>query len=417
MNISKDKKRLASNFLSLSALQVFTYVLPLLTLPYLVRVLGVEKYGLVMFAQSVIMFFSILVDYGFNLSATREVSIHRDNKEKITEIFSSVIIIKLGLMIVSLFLLTVIVFSFEKFYVDKELYFITYLIVVGQGLFPVWYFQGLERMKYITLINILSRVIFTIAIFIFIHEEDDYILLPVLNGLGVISGSIYSLYIIKKVFNQKFVFQGFGTLYKYFKDSTNFFFSRVSVSIYTSANAIVLGLFTNNTMVGYYSIAEKLYQAIQGLYGPITQALYPYVAKEKNIKLFKKIFYSVITLNIMGVIFLFYFGESIFSFLFTQEVGEESIDVFHIFLLANLVTVPSVLIGYPLLGALGYTRFANNSVIFGSFIHFFGLSILVFFGGINIYNVVLMVVLTEFFVFTYRIFWVINKKLYNEVVI
>ena len=71
MNISKDKKRLASNFLSLSALQVFTYVLPLLTLPYLVRVLGVEKYGLVMFAQSVIMFFSILVDYGFNLSATR----------------------------------------------------------------------------------------------------------------------------------------------------------------------------------------------------------------------------------------------------------------------------------------------------------------------------------------------------------
>ena len=319
-------------------------------------------------------------------------------------------------MIVSLFLLTVIVFSFEKFYVDKELYFITYLIVVGQGLFPVWYFQGLERMKYITSINILSRIVFTVAIFIFIHDEGDYILLPVLNSLGVVSGSVYSLYIIKKVFNQKFVFQDFITIYKYFKDSTDFFFSRVSVSIYTSANAIVLGLFTNNTMVAYYSIAEKLYQAIQGFYGPINQALYPYVAKEKNIKLFKKIFYSVIILNIMGVIFLFYFGESIFTLLFTQEIGDESIEVFHIFLLANLVTVPSVLIGYPLLGALGYTQYANSSVIFGSFIHFLGLSVLVFFGNVNIYSVVLMVVLTELFVFTYRMFWVINKKLYNEVI-
>lgn len=415
--VSQDKKRLLSNFLSLSVLQIFTYALPLLTLPYLVRVLGVEKYGLVMFAQSLIVFFNILVDYGFNLSATREVSVNRDNKEKITEIFSSVMTIKLLLLTASLLLLTIVVFSFERFYADKELYFITFTLVLGQALFPIWYFQGLERMKYITLINILSRVIFTVAIFIFIHEEGDYILVPLLNGLGVITGGIYALYLIRKSFNQKFVIQNLTTLKRHFKDSTDFFFSRVSVSIYTSANAIVLGLFTNNTMVGYYSIAEKLYQTIQGLYGPITQALYPYVAKEKNIKLFKKIFYSVITLNIMGVIFLFYFGESIFSFLFTQEVGEESIDVFHIFLLANLVTVPSVLIGYPLLGALGYTRFANNSVIFGSFIHFFGLSILVFFGGINIYNVVLMVVLTEFFVFTYRIFWVINKKLYNEIVI
>src|SRR5690554_5063636 len=206
---SEDKKRLLGNFLSLSGLQVFTYILPLITLPYLVRVLGVEKYGLVMFAQSFIMFFNILVDYGFNLSATREVSVNRDNKEKITEIFSSVMTIKLLLLTVSLLFLTIIVFSFERFYADKELYFITFTLVLGQALFPIWYFQGLERMKYITLINVFSRIIFTAAIFIFIHEESDYILVPLLNGLGVITGSFYALYLIKKSFNQRFVIQNF----------------------------------------------------------------------------------------------------------------------------------------------------------------------------------------------------------------
>jgi len=107
---TQDKKRLLSNFFSLSVLQVFTYILPLLTLPYLVRVLGMEKFGLVMFAQAFLMFFNVLVDYGFNLSATREISIHRDDKSKLTEIFSSVIGIKAILLVISFLILTIIIF-------------------------------------------------------------------------------------------------------------------------------------------------------------------------------------------------------------------------------------------------------------------------------------------------------------------
>ena len=97
----EENKQLLSNFLSLTTLQAFTYILPLITLPYLVRVLGTEKFGLVMFAQAFIIFFNIFVDYGFNLSATREVSVNRDNKNKLTEIYSSVISIKLLLLVVS----------------------------------------------------------------------------------------------------------------------------------------------------------------------------------------------------------------------------------------------------------------------------------------------------------------------------
>src|SRR5690554_5734970 len=406
---SEDKKRLLGNFLSLSGLQVFTYILPLITLPYLVRVLGVEKYGLVMFAQSFIMFFNILVDYGFNLSATREIAVNRDNKAKVTEIYSSVMTIKVLLLGASFAVLSGIVFSVEKFTPDATLYLLTFLMVVGQALFPIWYFQGMERMKYITIINILSRVVFTVAIFVFVHNENDYVLVPVLNGLCACVGSVYALWLIKACFKQKYEFQSLKNIKLHFKDSTQFFLSRVAVSLYTSANTFVLGLVTNNTMVGYYSIAEKLYQAMQGLYGPITQALYPYVAKERNIALFKIIFKIIVASNIFGVLILYFSIEFIFLILFGQEVGAESVEVFRILLIANLIVVPSILIGYPLLAALGHVYYANMSVIYASAFHFAGVFTLYALDQVTIYNVALLVVFTELVNAMYRFFYVYKK--------
>jgi PST family polysaccharide transporter len=194
---TEDKKRLLGNFFSLSVLQIFSYVLPLLTLPYLVRVLGVETFGLISFATAFIIFFNILVDYGFNLSATREVSIHREDKEKITQIYSSVLTIKFILTILSFIILSFIVFIFDKFNSHIELYLITFLSVVGQAFFPIWYFQGMEKMRYITIINISSKVIFTIAIFIFVHKESDYLLVPfVLQEFSEYFGLVEPLFLI-----------------------------------------------------------------------------------------------------------------------------------------------------------------------------------------------------------------------------
>lgn len=408
---SEDKKRLLGNFLSLSGLQIFTYILPLITLPYLVRVLGVEKYGLVMFAQSFIMFFNILVDYGFNLSATREIAVNRENKDKVTEIYSSVMSIKLMLLAVSFAVLASVVYGFEKFTPDANLYFLTFLLVVGQALFPIWYFQGMERMKYITIINILSRVIFTVAIFGFVHQEDDYILVPVLNGLGACVGSIYALWLVRTSFKQKLELQSWKAISLHFKDSTQFFLSRVAVSLYTSANTFVLGIFTNNTAVGYYAIAEKLYMAIQSLFGPITQALYPYVAKERNISLYKKILYTITGLNFVGVAVLYFFGIYIFEIIFTKSVAVESISIFNILLFGNLAAVPSVMIGYPLLAALGFTNKANLSVLLAAVFHMIGLTLLVAFKQINEFSIAYLFLLTECIVLLYRAFYIKKYKL------
>jgi len=138
------RKRLLENFLSLSVLQGVNYILPLITVPYLVRVLGPEKFGLLAFIRAFVQYFAILTAYGFGFSATRKISICREDKERVSEIFSSVILIKSGFMLISFFVLTALVFAIPKFNTERMVYLFAFGMVVGNVLFPVWFFQGME---------------------------------------------------------------------------------------------------------------------------------------------------------------------------------------------------------------------------------------------------------------------------------
>lgn len=320
----EDKKRLISNFFFLSLLQGANYILPLLTLPYLLRVLGVEYFGLLAFATATVAYFGILTDYGFSLTVTREISIYRDNKQKIIEIFSSVMIIKVVFLILSFLLLSLLVFSFEKFSKEWLVYFLTFGTIIGQILFPIWLFQGLESMKYITYLNILSRVIFTVTIFLFVKEQNDYYLVPFLTSLGYLITGIWSLFIVRKEFGIVFQFQNWITIKYYLLDGKDIFISRIFSSLYRNSNVIILGFLTNNTVVGYYSVAEKVIQILQSLQDIVGNTLFPYFSKKFdkskksffniNKKFFKFIFASyfsitLVTLVLSGFITFVLLGE------------------------------------------------------------------------------------------------------------
>ncbi len=408
---SEDKKRLIYNFFSLSILQGVNYILPLITLPYLVRVLGIEKFGLIMFAQAFIQYFIIFTDYGFNLSATREISINRNNKEKISEIFCSVMTIRFFLLILSFIIMSIIVFSFDRFRKEWLVYYLTFGIVIGQFLFPVWFFQGMEKMKYITFLNITSKSIFVIAIFLFIHDAHDYIYVPLLYSLGFILAGLISLYIIIKNFQVAFKIYRTKTLIKYFIDSSQFFLSRISVSLYTVSNTFFTGIFLGNTMAGLYSAAEKVYYAIVGIYQPLNDALYPFMSQKKDICLFKKIFFFVFFLSLVLWFFIFIFSDEIIRILYGNDFYISS-NLLKIFSLLGIIMVPAILIGYPFVAALGYPKYANFSVVIASVIHIALLIMII--PILNIYIVVVISVISQLFVLIIRIYGVRKHNLWRE---
>jgi len=408
---SDKKKILFSNFCSLSVLQGVNYVLPLITFPYLVRVLGVEKFGLVAFAQAFVQYFVILTDYGFDLSATREISIHREDKQKISEIFISVLTIKFALMVLSLILLSVIVFSFSKFKSDWQLYFLAFGMIFGQVLFPVWLFQGMERMKYMVFLNMASKFFFTVLIFIVIRETADYIYVPLVNSLGFIIAGILGQWLAFRNFGIRLRLPTTVCLWSHFKNSTQFFLSRVSVAIYTSSNVFFLGLFTNNTVVGYYSAAEKIYLAFQCVYQPLTNAIYPYMAKHRDVAVYKNIFKLSLVLNTVSCILLFIFSRPLVALVFGNDFYP-SVTILRIFSIALLFLVPAVLLGYPFLAAMGFSQYANGSVIAASFFHLAVLAIASV-CGISGLIVAVLVVITTIFILALRIYGVQKHKLWD----
>ncbi|WP_179021464.1 oligosaccharide flippase family protein [Winogradskyella forsetii] len=327
----KEKKVLANNYLSLLILQAANYLLPLLILPFLVRVLGTDKFGLVMFAQSLAVFLTVFVDFGFNLSGTREISLARDDKKKLSEIFNAIMIVKLLLIVIAFGILYIIVSVFTRFSIDKDVYLLSFGIVIGQALFPVWFFQGLEKMKFVTIINISAKLIFTLLVFILIRAESDYIYVPVYNSLGFIIAGLLGFILCFKYIS--LTLPKYGLIKRLVYESSSLFVSNFATTLYTSSNIFILGLFTGNTIVGVYSSMEKLILAVKNVYVPLYQAMYPWLSKQSNgakVLKIKKMAPFVLASGIVITLVIIIFGKFILNIIYDDRLIESYSIIFRI---------------------------------------------------------------------------------------
>ena len=260
--LSRNKTVLA-NFSYLSILQVFTILFPLLTYPYLLRIIGLDLYGVIVFAQTIIAYVSLVINFGFNMSGAKNVAVYKGNKERLSRIVSSTYLCKFILWLICLIVYFSVI-SIVPFFKDHYwVYALTFLLTFNELLLPIWFFQGIEKMKYIAIVNLSARLLFVVAIFLFIHNQEDYLLVPLLNGIGTILAGSLSLYIVLGKEKIRLSIISIRDLKLAYKESLPLFVSGLSTQIYVNINKLVIGSILGMSEVSIYDMADKVIQCLK----------------------------------------------------------------------------------------------------------------------------------------------------------
>jgi len=316
---------LFKNFTSLSILQLSNYIIPFITFPYLVRILGPENFGLLNFAIISVSYFAIITDYGFHLSATQEISINRQNTEKINEIVSVVIFTKVFLFSVSAVVFFLFLFIIPKFCANYLLFLVSFISVMGNVLMVNWFFQGIEKMQFITIINIIVKVLYVISIFMLVKYQDDIILAAAINSIAnLLIGTMSILFAINH-FKIRIKIPQYVQIKHQLINGMYIFLSNVSISLYTITTPFILGFLSGDIAVGYYVAADKIRHAVQSMFSTFSQTIYPHSSylfsksKRQAINFLKKYLFFIVIISFVISLFVFLFAEDIVLIILGRE--------------------------------------------------------------------------------------------------
>lgn len=274
------KRRLIKNFFSLAGVQVANYLLPLIVLPYLARVIGVEKFGAVAFAQAVVAYFIMISAFGFNLYGPREIAAAREDPNRLSRVFWSIFYARVLLGLAALALFAFLLAIVPRFQAEILLLVFSFGFVVGDILLPLWFFQGVEKMGYIALSHFAVRILYSVAVFTVIREPDHYVYVPLLYSLSQVAVGLLAVGIVLFTFKVAFRLPDIRRIRHALRRSFVLFLSNISSGLYTKVPPLLLGFFAGDVYVGYYAAAEKLYYAGISLQGQIGQTVYPHISRE-----------------------------------------------------------------------------------------------------------------------------------------
>ncbi len=391
-----NNKTVIENFSYLAVIQIVNLLITIATYPYLITVLGKEVFGLVVFAQAIVSYLVVLVSFGFNISATKEISINRNNKKKTSQIFSSILILKGILFLFSLGILTIGINLIPKAHDYKLLFFFSMFACFYEFIYPSWYFLGVEKMKYIAIITLISKFIFLILLFIFVKSKTDYLRVPLLNGFGSVVAGLLSIYIIIRKEKVAFAFQPIKLLWSYFYKSLAFFISNVSIQIYANANKVIIGAFLGMTEVAYYDLAEKVVLILKLPQAILTQTIFPKISKELNLNFIKKIFLFSTWGNILLFLMSLILAPLIVYFL-GNKIMNESTNLLRLFALTVPINGISSFLSMQILITFGYKRIYIKVITSSLVLYLIIIVFLYFFGFVTLYSLILTTIFIEVF--------------------
>lgn len=391
-------KTILANFSYLSILQVFTILFPLLTYPYLLRVIGLELYGVIVFAQTIINYVSLVINFGFNMSGARNVAVYKDDKIRLSSIVSSTYLCKLILWVICL-VVYLSVISIVPFFEDHYwVYALSFLLTFNELLLPIWFFQGIEKMKYITIVNLSARLLFVVTIFLFVYDREDYLIVPLLNGIGAMLAGCLSLYIVLKKERIKLTVIPIRELIFAYKESFPLFVSGLSTQIYVNVNKLVVGSFLGMSEVSIYDMADKVLNLMKLPISMMTQAVFPKISRERNIRFLNCVMFLVVGIVTLIYAVLFVCSDWIVC-LFTGKYMMEASVIMRLLGISAIFVSFNGFLGGNRLVPFGYSAIYMRVMISNCLFFLVGMGLLWVIENINMYTLTMMAVVVEVFCF------------------
>lgn len=408
-----SNKKIVNNTIMLMIFNIAKIIFPFITLPYLTRVLSTEAYGTVAYVKTVMTYMQIVVDFGFVLSATKDIVKSRENKESLAYIVGDTLIARvilgaIGFLIVAILSLALPILR------ENILYTVLSYVVIFESVFLMdFLFRGLEKMHIITIRFILMKIISTLLTFILIKNDSNILLIPILDILSSTIAIILVFFEMKKM-NIRLKFSGMTNVFNSIKNSFVYFLSNVASTSFNALSTIIIGIYVNATEVAYWSVCMQIIGTIQACYSPISDGIYPEMIRSKNIGIVKKalkIFLPVIGLGCVATIFL---AKPVLLIL----GGEKYLPAVPILqlLTPNLfIGFLSIMFGWPTLGAIGKAKETTISTVTSIIVHIILLVALIIFNKFNLYTIAIVRCITEAVLFGMRyMYYRKYKNLFNS---
>ncbi|HBI63699.1 MAG TPA: hypothetical protein DDX51_01070 [Clostridiales bacterium] len=400
--LQSKKGVLLKNTIMLYIMQFSTYLLSFIVVPYETRVLGPTYFGKLGVATAIMVYFQLVIDFGFLLSATEDVSRHREDKGYVAKVLTAVSIDKLFLTAGSVIVLLVLCQVLPSWQEDRAFYLLFLIATAVNSMIPDYLYRGLEQMTAITVRTVAIKAFFTVMIVLLLKRPDQYCIIPILNIIGN-TAALLGVYLhLDRQMDIRFVPCRPRDVWDSFRRSSTFFYSRIATSVYTASNTVILSVISAGSSIGYYSLADKLVTTAKSGLSPISDSLYPYMTKNRDFKLVWRILKIIMPVIVGGCAVVFIFARPLCQIVFGAEYGDAA-PVLRAMLPVVVVILPSYILGFPTLSAMGLSKYANYSVVFGSALHVFNLLVLYFTGHMNMVTLGALVSVAEIAILLFRV--------------
>ena len=398
--------KVTKNTIMLYIMNIAQLILPLVTLPYLTRVLTVDNYGVVNYVKSIMTYMQIIIEFGFILSATKDIVKAGNDKKIIGEITGNVILGKILLSMLSLIVLIIFTIFVPILRNNVAFTMLSFIPIFLSTFLIDFFFRGIEKMEVITIRYIVMKSISTLLTFLFVRGNGDLLMIPILD----IIGNVVAILLVWKEVYKLGIKLSFGTIkdiWDSIADSFLYFISSMASTAFGALNTLLVGILLSSKEVAYWSLAMQILGAIQALYTPINNGIYPEMVKERKFSLIIKVIKIFMPVVFIGCLIILLFSKPILFVIGGRKYLEMSY-LIKLLIPVIIFSFPAMLFGWPVLGAIDKVKETTTTTVVTTIVQVAGLIVLMLVGEFTLVNIALLRGGTEFILLTSRLYF-INK--------